>query len=474
VGGLSAIIIVAALICVDQCRHWFLPATVLAGMPLLRDLIRVARGELGLFTARALVAAVAYYGISVTPVLHVYFDYWMLYIDPPPDWRPWLGAMGCLNGAGVLLYAWVSRMPSRGRRCIPNSVWRLNLGKLQAFGPIFLLLGLVLQLWVYAASGGVAGYMTALTIPDAFQGMGWLFVLSESVPATLIVLFAFCWKRTGPAPLWTLPIWVLALFLVTVAFGGLRGSRATIVWTMLWAVAVFDIYMRRFPRSLVPVAALSMVAFMYGYGFYKALNIDVLSAIRNSATLAQVEHDTSRSMSMVLLGDLERSDVQAYTLFKSFTEPQATLANGRTYLASLALLVPRQWWSDRPVGKVFFGTELFWGYGAYSDHRYVQNIYGLAGEALMNFGPVAVPFMFMIPAYLVRRLTALEEVLPSSDPRRILLPLAGVIVMWVIVADLDNVLWITAKHAAWPFFLIWLCSRKYRTFRPRPLAATHH
>ena len=69
---------------------------------------------------------------------------------------------------------------------------------------------------------------------------------------------------------------------------------------------------------------------------------------------------------------------------------------GKTYAEAFAFMIPKYLWPDRPEGKVTAGTEALFGRGSYDPvlHR-ATYIYGLAGEAMLNFPPALCPWRLL-------------------------------------------------------------------------------
>src|SRR5690606_2332026 len=129
---------------------------------------------------------------------------------------------------------------------------------------------------------------------------------------------------------------------------------------------------------------------------------DVIQEYRQAdGSLATLQEESGRSFQDPLLLDLARADIQAF-IFYRLSDPllqqeyEYEYADGRTYLGALSLAIPRQAWPDRPPTKVKAGTELIYGSGSYEQGAESSRVYGLAGEAMLNFGPVAVPLSFIV------------------------------------------------------------------------------
>ena len=96
----------------------------------------------------------------------------------------------------------------------------------------------------------------------------------------------------------------------------------------------------------------------------------------------------SRDLKYLLLGDLARADSNAFILHNLVKDPgDYDYRWGLTYAGGLAILIPTEIWHNRPYFKVDAGTEAQLGKTA---SRPSSRVYGLSGEALLNFGPLGV------------------------------------------------------------------------------------
>ncbi|MCA1602267.1 MAG: hypothetical protein LC776_11700 [Acidobacteria bacterium] len=201
---------------------------------------------------------------------------------------------------------------------------------------------------------------------------------------------------------------------------------------------------------------------MYVYGFYKAVGLDAVEAFESAEARADLSHSTNRTFEGVLLGDLARSDVQAYLLYQLATpESDYEYAWGRTYLGAAALLIPQTIWPERPPTKVKEGTEVQYGMSAYHNGLLVSSrIYGLAGETMLNFGPIMVPLAFSLLGFIVGRVRYWLLAWDTSDMRLLLLPFLINLCFVVLTMDADNFLVILIKNFSVPFLVVFIGSTR--------------
>jgi hypothetical protein len=446
----------------QRFQHWFVIPITLCGVLAGIDAIDWIRGKLDIYDPVGLVGALSVHFFFLAPLLHIYWQEFFN-VTPPADWRDWLGGMGLLNLLGLTAYR-ISRNAFNGRRNqLTRSYWALNPATLTLLGPAMLVVTAVAQAAVYAKFGGISGYMdTRLSNSTAFTGMGWMFMVSESFPIVAAVLgVAYARQRNVS---WTKLVTALAiLFVLLMLFGGLRGSRSNTVEQLFWIVGCIHFLIRPVPRKLICLGIIFMLAFMYLYGFFKEGNT---RGLVDAGTRSGIAQKHGRTFDAMLLGDLGRADVQAYILYKVSTHmSDYTYAWGRTYAGALSLLIPHAILPERPETTLKEGTEIQGGSGSYVPNLVTSSkVYGLGGEAMLNFGPVAVPVVYALFGLLVGWLrTALQRLSPG-DIRLFFVPFGIYVCLVMIGADSDNLIFGIFKFGLVPALLIYVCSTKRRQY----------
>ncbi len=463
---LCTVLVLFCVLSTARFEHWFVVPVLVCGGLLSWDAVKWFRGEADLFDPFALFSLLGLHLFFVAPLLHVATGYWLPYIDPPDDWRPWLGTMACLNVVGLGLYRLCRELLDANSTSFqPNAIWRLEPERFFRLTALALIVGAILQVLVYARFGGVQGYIAAFgSGADQFTGLGWLFMLSESVPIVALI-GATVWLQSSPKHRTLLIAVGLLLGFVALKFffGGLRGSRGHIIYGLYWAALVVHQKYHRLSRRLLLVGALLFFPFMYAYGFYKSFGVNALEALEGASARADLMDAAPRGMEAVLLGDLARSDVQAFMLYRiSLNRSLAPyrFAWGETYLGSLAMLVPRTLCPDRPPTKVKFGTDLLFGPGAFETDIASTFAYGLPGEAMLNFGALGAVAAFLPLAIgvVVARRWCFD--LHFDDSRSYVLPLLYSLPMMALLWDSDVLLFYVIKEGFVPAAIVGLSSRR--------------
>lgn len=452
----------------DKFLHWFVIPVFLCGVIIGIDALKWIKGQVSIFDPIGIIGLYGLWFFFLAPLVHVWFDYWMPFtgITPPQEWREWVGVWSLLNFVGLIAFNFTRRVPVR-KQNIGSSLWVIDN---RIFWPI-LLIGLLftagLQIAIYYQFGGISGYVTTYEAQavQSFRGWGIWFALSESFPLLFFVAYALLGQK---GKILRKPIFVWLVFLLfllfKILFGGLRGSRSEVIFSLFWAVGVVHFVLRPVSKKSIYLLLLFLVVFMYFYGFYKGAGREVAALLSGTVSLTDLEQRTRRDELAVLLGDLSRTDIQAFLLYRIISVRDYEYSWGRTYIGALSLLIPRSLWPDRPATKVKEGTEAQYGAGSYvPDIFQSSKVYGLAGETMLNFTPLAIPMGFAFWGLVVRYVRHFLSTLDRRDPRLLIAPwLVLFCSVAFLIGDSDNLVFFVIKNIAPLFFIIWFGTKKIR------------
>jgi hypothetical protein len=461
----SALIACAFVLLSAHMLHWFVVPVTLCGVLIGVDAVDWFRRRMDIFDPVGIMGLLGFHFFFLAPLLFIYWKYNIAFLVPPDDWRPWVGGIAALNFLGLIVYrlarAW--RLPQS--TTLPAR-WRLDMDRLPLVLAFALLITGALQIQVYRQSGGLTGYISIFeeryTESNAFVGMGWIFMISESFPILAMIGFAVYARHGTISRSWPVLILALLIFVVLkILFGGLRGSRSNIVWALFWGVGILHLWVRRVPLKVIYGGVVVLLVFMYLYGFYKVAGRKALQAIGDSDYRAELEDQSGRSIQGVILADLARADIQSFVLYRLMSpERNYSYAWGRTYLGAAALIIPGSIWPDRPLTKVLEGTDLLYGPGVYPA-RESTRVFGLAGETMLNFGPLLVPLVFVLLGILVGKVRGWLTMWDAHDPRLLLIPFLVNLCFVVLVGDSDNIVFFLIKNGAVPVLVVWLAANRY-------------
>jgi hypothetical protein len=469
-----------AMATAPACMHWFIVPVFLCGVVCCSDgLLLFSRKCRNFFEPVPILGAFGVYFFFIAPIMHVATDYWFT-SEPwapkeiPEDWRTWLGLMAAINLVGLAIYKLLYRpftqlFLKRGLCSFP----RMNGRSVRSLGAIVLALLLVLQIYLYYSFGGIAGFVRAFGTAtqgkeSEFAGLGWVLALAESFPVLLVIVCSVQFRRhLATIGSLRLSAYIIATFPLALLFGGLRGSRGNTVFTILYIIGIVHCTVRPIPPRVFALCASACLLFMYVYGFYKSNPMSLadpasfIEAVTSSDSRDYLERRTHRGLEGVLMGDLERSDLQAYMLFRmSQQEANVELAYGRTYIEGALDFIPYGIFHYRLPGKLKYGTNVVFGADTYSPGRSASSkIYGLAGETMLNFGVYSAPLGFILLAAAVGYARAVGGRLSATtDSRWYFVPILSIACVVFISSDLDNVIFVLLQHALVPLVVIKLCS----------------
>ena len=449
----STSIVAISLILLPEVRHWFMTPVLVCGILIMPDAWAALLGRRDFFDPQSIVGLFGTHFFFLAPILHFVFDFWPLYVAPAADWRFSFGILCSLNAVGLLAYRLVlpasgeiSRGPD-GEKYEPGVRTFISLAIMGA------LMGALAFAVVLAKFGGFSGYISTVTNRDArvaLGGSGWLLIIAESFPLLLLVALllrrrlSFALNNT-PALLLLFALFVVAQF----AIGGLRGSRSNTVWPVLIAAAIIHLTVRKIRITTILLGSIALFVFMFGYGLYKGAGTEALGVLEGDRSLTSVSNETGRGYEFLLLEDLGRTGIQGLVVDR-YTRASQAPAFGATYLGDLSILVPTGLLSkeNRPPSKVEIGSDVLYGSGAARIGLYSSRIYGLGGEAMLNFGLMAVPIAYIVYALIVRKLSLFYRGASASGSplHKVVASTTGVLSIMLLTSDLDNLAWFTMKQ----------------------------
>ncbi|WBB95462.1 MULTISPECIES: hypothetical protein [unclassified Solwaraspora] len=475
----------ALLACVDpRLRHWFLIPVTVCGVLIGVDAFEWLRRRRDVFDPQAILGLFGVHFYYLAPVLHVLLDYWPPLLHPSAaGWRSALGAMALLNMVGLVVYRVVLSLPGRGPlRAVPS---RLDPGRYQSVALMAVVVGVLAFGVEVLLLGGPGGFFTAMTQDrTAFAGLGWLLLISESFPLLLFCLVLVRWRQLLRRRVDLVVLLLVGLVAVQFLVGGLRGSRSAVLWPLVLGLVLVHLLVRPITRRTFVASAVAVVMFVYAYGLYKGAGVEVVDIAKGTRTVEEVSAETGRDLPTVLLADLGRADIQALLLNRQRVGV-ADWSYGSTYVAAPLLLVPGSVGAERVRSKSAVGTDVLYGPGVYASGVSSQRVFGITGEAILNFGPVGGLLSFVFLGLFLRFATRYYARARQSDAlaaKLLCLPLCAITVI-LVTADLDNILAFYLGEAL-PLALVVLCAvarsprtavghRQYRQSVPKALLASN-
>lgn len=449
----------------QRLQHWFIVPVTVSGVLIGVDAVEWLRRRVDVFDPAALLGLFGVHFFYLAPILHVMLDYWVPYPIDASDWRDALGRMALLNAVGLIIYRFILTIRSR-RKTTARSNVQLNMRRFYRLGILAAAVGVLAFCYELSLFGGISGYLSVTTEVanrTEFAGLGWLVIIAESFPIITFVLIVVKWRKalakSRLAPLLLLAGLALTQFII----GGLRGSRSNTVWPIIMGLILIHLLITKISRKHLLVVVLMIGAFMYLYGFYKGAGLGAVDVVRGTRTVEEMSSETGRDIPGLLLGDLGRSDIQALVLDRQL-EGETTLRYGITYIGDVSFLVPRPLLPVRPEDKVMAGTELLFGPGSYSPDMKASKVYGMAGEAIMNFGAIGGVASFALLGIVIRLFQTYYD---RARRHAALLPklLAPMLCINTLLpgSDFDNRVFFILKFIVPLALVIWLAIDRQRT-----------
>ena len=230
------------------------------------------------------------------------------------------------------------------------------------------------------------------------SGFGPLVTVAAIFPLTCFIGLVVA-KRELLTSRFLLTLIALAGFaVVLVLVDGFRGSRGSLVWPMVSAVAVVHYLIRPIRRVAVLVLIPLLVVFMLGYGLFKSAGVDGFTRVAGGESFITVSESSGRSVGTLLLGDFSRTTTQALMMQSIEAGVAHPWAMGATYLGDVLTFLPGELPIDIET-KVQAGTETIYGTGSYDLGLRSTLIYGMVGEGVLNFGLLGgavLPFIALV------------------------------------------------------------------------------
>ncbi len=200
-----------------------------------------------------------------------------------------------------------------------------------------------------------------------------------------------------------------------------------------------------------------LVAFMYFYGFYKERGGgEAIEMVLTPGAWMEAP-GYLRDYKTLLLLDLARADVNACLLNNLVEFPKAYEYRwGLTYVGAVTTVIPKNLWPNRPEFKKDAGTDALYGKTIPWESR---RVYGLSGEAMLNFGPWGVApvwgFFGLVMGWYRRKLVTWEK----DDVRMLLAPFLTLLFVVRLIGDSDNLVFTAVSEGGVATACLLLSSR---------------
>lgn len=460
---LTMVVSVGFAVSFPICLHWSLIILSFCGIIVTADLVAWIRGEVDVFDLKVPVAGILYLNTYLAPLLHLCYN---LYGEGiyTRDWPLFFGYMGCFNLGGICALKFGQMIFFKLTK-FPKKVWLIDSRKLSTILWPVLTVSLLATLIVRVFFGGLVKESGSYTISAGaaqFYGqLSWLLMLGDPAPTIIllsIIHFVSQHLQYGQPKNFT--IWCSLIFMAVLQFFwvGLRGSRSAIMWGLVIVVAMIHFRWKPFKIKTLLFGLILIVIFLHLYDYRKKFGQRGWAAFYSSAVREELKHagGTERTILATVLGDLAKADVQAFLLYGLMENvPDYKYIYGKTYIMSALVFIPRGIWPSKPLSpKLEAGTKL----QGYSSTASSSRVYGLAGEAMLNFGYYGIIPAFFIYGCALGWMRKKIVTMVPYDSRFFLVPLLLLICLLSVDGDTDNWTFGMLKMGILPFIIIYFSS----------------
>ncbi len=454
--------------------HWFLLPVLCCGLLIAPDAIRWLKGQYDLFDPKGLMGIYGLYFFFVAPLLFVHWRLEISRFDNTIDWRHWVGLMAVLNVAALVLYLRFHKLGYSVKPSVLGRPWKIR-GTIGG-GVIlfFCLASLAAQLYYFQLMGGISGIIAWHTY-DLERPVGAGTFRALGAAFNVIALIYLSWRRIKvggqSASLFVVVTLLIVLTGVQILFSGLQGSRSAVLFMVFWMAGIVHYFWRPFKVGQLIFGLPFLLGFMYVYNFYDVLGSEAINMLVQGKSLSGLEQASGRDDRVLFIEDLSRTSTHSYQIYRLSVSDEYELRWGKTYVDPFAHYVPTWIWRDKPVDpeKQIAGTDLIFGPGAYVPGNLTKQnslrVYGLLGEALLNFGVILAPLPFALWGFLMgvyRR--SLLSWLPT-DARLFLAPYLTLSLVFVVFSDFDNLVASFLFRASPVILVLYLASSRKDTTR---------
>lgn len=448
--GLCALVLGWFLAASPQFAHWFVLPVFGCGVLMGKDAVDWARRRLGALDPAGLMGLLGLHFFFLSPLLTIYYGtglFWWAF-TPPRDWRDWLGYLSVMTFAGLVIYRWGWHIGERWQaRRGPTVRWRIDRRRFWVLWPLFVLTSAAFAVVLFRRTGGFEEIAAARALLNPglrelnpYFGLGWITVPAEQLGSFLWVGFVvYLWGRQGRPPWLLIAAGLVGLFAVQLVVAGPRGSRMGVIFAVIEAVIMAHYALRPVRRRVIVLGLVFVVAFSYFYAFYKVAGQAGIAALTSPTLRAQIAEARHRTVQKVLIDDLSRAGIQSYLLYR-LTRPASDYiySLGRSYVAALLVPVPSAILPNKPRGKNYEGAAALVGRRYAEEGGISVKVLGLAGEAMLNFSPLVIPFAFIVPGLLVGAVRRWLAGWERTDARMLFAGVLVPLVVRVVHGDSSN------------------------------------
>lgn len=416
------------------------------------DFIDVVRRQRDFFSPRSLVSLIMVIAVYVSPVVHISLEAYPKNITLPDDMVEAFTELATLHLIGLSLYFFILRIFPTDTTI--ENVKQTNatesapyINSLRRWTTVLGLVSLGVFAYTVMYVGGPQSWFLG-QIDRSARGVlsGAVLSFAEAFPVLFFIAYSLYLKSSSLSPTQIrtrIVIAIVLLLAITFLTSGLRGSRANIVWPTLSALAMIHLLFFRIRLRVLVIIALIGATYAGAYDIYKKTGPEGLEQLQSGSVDSLNDYvGYGFGPAQLLLGDFSRTGVQT-VLLDRWNSGSFRPYLGVTYVGDTIEFIPGAERVEALPSKSVAGTEVLYGEGSsITRTRLSTRIYGLPGEALINFGPlggILIFFPYAVIVSLIERAYKRAEAGVAIGPA-IFVPLLLPATVLTFLSDLDNVL----------------------------------
>lgn len=392
---------------------------------------------------------------TIPPIIAYHFNIGLLYIYKDIDWGFYLILISIINVFGLLILYFGAFLGFRKKDIVKNRLLFLERNKLLVVSSVFLVFSFLAQILIFIKYGGIYGYMNAWTEDrDNFSGLGKWFMLAEPFPILFIFFIFIRYKEVLRKNIIALIIAFIAFFSLKLLFGGLRGSRSNTIWGLFWFAGLVHLYLFKLKKMHLILGVIFISIFMPIYGIYKTYGI---KSFDGEYSISDTNRYENNPLLDIYINDFSRSSLNAYEIYQ-YNNSNYYPKLGATYLNSMLMLVPflKPYYNGQTKNsassELVYEQKFFLEKNTNYDN---SRVYGIYGEALLNFGPFFAVFIFFIAGFVIAKIDNFCRSLNHEDFTIFVVPFLANVSFVIMMSDLDNLLFFIMKNGLVPMLYIY-------------------
>lgn len=411
---------------------------------------------------------VMYYLIS--PIGQIGADYWP-FIPSLSGRDDWFTIWAGLNTIGLVIFAFFVGRPTRRSQEIQRQ-WVINYRAFRVAAVVGLIVTFAFQLYIFSKFGGVSGFVQAFserqeqhlgrTEADPFEDMGFPLVIAESFKYVFAMCCITYFRNKSYAR--SLPFLVLlmtVLLVIFLIFGGLRGSRSATVFSLVFAAGMYRFWIRSIPMKVTLMGVAFIISFQNIYYWYKIAGASGVSAMFDKDARAGFASSRQDNTLYTQSRDMGRLDIQTLLMI-AHEEQGLAFQYGATYLGAPFTIIPTAVVPWKPKNLAIAKSDVVFGRGKFDPkYKLTTIVFGMVGEAFLNFGYVGFLFSYAFLGWITSRIRRYVYCLAPQDARRLLLPVFCILPLNILLTDAGVLVMILMRALLIPSIII-LASVSFR------------